>query len=142
MGLQAFIFKGDRALEAAAASHPAHILQGHTGDHVGKIQEALIMLDGAVISDAERLTKSYGPSTAKAVLNYKSKRKIINKSYQSAPDAVVGIMTMKSLDDELLRFQQNADFTDTGPKVCGRQSGHRNVLAVNNLKRLNGSRLA
>jgi peptidoglycan hydrolase-like protein with peptidoglycan-binding domain len=137
MALTAFIFKDDKALEAAAVSNPAHILEGHSGPHVGKIQEALIMLDGAVISNDERLAKFYGPSTSKAVLNYKTKRKIINKAYQSTADAIVGIMTMKALDDELFKFQRSADFTDNTSKVCGRNGGARNLLAVNNLKRLN-----
>lgn len=142
MGLKAFMFKDDKALEAAASKHASHLLLGHTGAHVGKIQEALIMLDRAVISDVERLANSYGPSTAAAVLNYKTKRRIVNTSYQSAPDAVVGIMTMKALDDELFQYQQNADFTDNGPKGCGRPCGHRHMFAVNALKRQNTSRSA
>jgi len=135
MALLAYIFKDDQALEAAAVRNQSHILEGDSGEHVGKIQEALIMLDGAVISSVERLTKFYGPSTSRAVLNYKTKRQIINRSYQSAPDAIVGIMTMKALDEELFKFQQSADFTDNSPKFCGLQGSHRNVLAVNRLKR-------
>jgi hypothetical protein len=136
MALRAYIFQGDTALEAAAVANPSHILEGHAGEHVGKIQEALIMLDGAVIADAERLTKFYGPTTSKAVLNYKTKHAIINRSYQNAPDAIVGVMTLKALDDELFQFQQSADFSDIGCKFCGLHGSHRNILAVNRLKRI------
>jgi peptidoglycan hydrolase-like protein with peptidoglycan-binding domain len=142
MSLRAYIFQDDKALEAAAVQNQSHILEGHSGVHVGKIQEALVMLDGAVIADVERLTKFYGPSTSKAVLNYKTKRKIINKAYQSTPDAIVGIMTMKALDDDLFNFQQSADFTDTGPKECGKCGGHRKVLAVSLLKRFSNGALS
>ncbi len=142
MPLLAYVFKDDPALEAAAVSNPSHILEGHSGPHVRKIQEALIMLDGAVIADIERLANFYGTTTAKAVLNYKAKRRIINFSYQSAPDAIVGIMTMKALDDELFRFQQSADFTDNSPRVCARDGSHRNLLAANSLRRLNGGVLS
>ena len=80
MSLQSQLFRGDAKLEAAAVSDPAHILQGANGDHVHKIQLALIQLDGAAIDpDGE-----YGPATAAAVLAYKRKRNIINRSYQTS----------------------------------------------------------
>ena len=142
MALLAYIFKDDGALEAAAIQNQSHILEGHSGEHVGKIQEALIMLDGAVISDVERLAKFYGPTTSKAVLNYKTRRQIINRSYQNTADAIVGIMTMKALDEELFKFQQSADFTDTSSRFCGREGSHRNLLAVNDLKRLSTDALS
>jgi hypothetical protein len=44
----------------------------------------------------------YGPKTAAAVLAYKEKRGIINRDYQSKADNIVGIMTMASLDKEML----------------------------------------
>ena len=47
MGLQSKLFAGDLKLEAAATSDPAHIVQGAVGEHVEKIQQALIELDGA-----------------------------------------------------------------------------------------------
>jgi hypothetical protein len=80
-------------------------LQGATGDHVAKIQFALFVLDGLGIDGDELSAKRYGPSTAKAVLAFKTKRRIINYAYQTQPDNVVGKMTMAALDAELLRKQ-------------------------------------
>src|SRR5947207_10279060 len=41
----------------------------------------------------ELAATSYGPSTSAAVLAYKEKRDIVNRSYQTKPDNIVGIMT-------------------------------------------------
>lgn len=101
MPLQSQLFKGDQKLEAAAVSDPAHITLGAKGEHVRKIQLALIQLDGARIdADAQ-----YGPATAAAVLAYKKKRNIINPSYQTQADDIVGKMTMASLDSEMLLLE-------------------------------------
>lgn len=59
------------------------------------------MLDGLSIDHAEISAQRYGPSTAAAVLTYKKKRAIINRSYQNAEDNIVGKMTIASLDKEL-----------------------------------------
>ncbi len=98
MALQSQLFRGDPKLETAAISDPAHIVLGATGEHVRKIQLALIQLDGAAI-DADG---KYGPATAAAVLAYKRKRNIINRTYQTQADNIVGKMTMASLDREML----------------------------------------
>ena len=97
MALQSKLFAGDPKLEAAAVSDPAHIVPGTRGPHVGKIQKALNVLDGAGL-DVDGV---YGPATAAAVLAYKSKRAIINRSYQSSADNIVGKMTMATLDREV-----------------------------------------
>lgn len=99
MPLQSQLFRGDQKLEAAAISDPAHIMPGAVGDHVRKIQQALIELDGATITPDGQ----YGPKTAAAVLAYKRKRNIINPSYQTQADNIVGKMTMASLDVEILK---------------------------------------
>ncbi len=101
MPLRSQLFKDDPKLEAAATSDPAHIKQGDSGEHVRKIQTALIQLDGAKIA----ADGQYGPATAAAVLAYKRKRNIINTSYQTQADNIVGKMTMASLDDELLALE-------------------------------------
>ena len=101
MALRSGLFRGDAKLEAAAVSPAAHIVAGAAGEHVGKIQHALIALDDALIDRGELEAKRYGPSTAKAVLVYKSRRDIINRSYQSQADNIVGIMTMAALDNEI-----------------------------------------
>jgi hypothetical protein len=106
MGLQSTLFRGDPKLEAAAVSPQDHILPGAVGEHVGKIQQALLEVDGAVVDPAELAAKRYGPSTASAVLSYKQKRAIINRSYQTQADNIVGIMTMAALDEEMLAREQ------------------------------------
>lgn len=109
MALQSKLFRGDSKLEAAAQVASAHILQGARGDHVAKIQQALIELDAAKIgSDG-----IYGPATAAAVLAYKRKRNIINTSYQTQADDIVGIMTMARLDSEMLAKESKP--TPPGP---------------------------
>ena len=62
MPLQSQLFRGDPKLEAAAVSDPAHIVPGATGEHVRKIQQALIALDGAAIA----ADGNYTPATATA----------------------------------------------------------------------------
>ena len=105
MPLQSQHFAGNANLEAAAVSDPAHILQGATGEHVRKIQLALIRLDGAAITP----DRNFGPATAAAVLTYKQKRGVINRSYQSQADSIVGKMTMTSLDQEMLAKEAPVD---------------------------------
>jgi hypothetical protein len=101
MALRANLFRGDPKLEAAAVSNAAHIVPNAVGEHVRKIQHALIALDDALIDQSDLEAQRYGPSTAKAVLAYKTKRDIVNRSYQSQADNIVGIMTMAALDKEL-----------------------------------------
>jgi len=98
MPLSSQLFRGDVALEAAANVDSAHITQGARGPHVGKIQTALNVLDSAGLG----VDGIYGPGTATAVLNYKTKRSIINRSVQSSADNIVGKMTMAKLDEEML----------------------------------------
>jgi hypothetical protein len=60
-------------------------------------------LDAAVIADSELDSLTYGDSTARAVLAYKRKRNIVNRSYQTQADNIVGKMTMASLDGEMVK---------------------------------------
>ena len=76
MAHQSKLFAGDPKLEAAAISDPAHIMQGASGDHVRKIQAALIRLDGASIAADGK----FGAATGAAVLAFKKKRDIVNRS--------------------------------------------------------------
>jgi hypothetical protein len=105
MSLQSRLFRGDPKLEAAAVSDPAHIMRGARGDHVRKIQQALIALDGADL----KADGAYGPATAAAVLAYKKKRSIINPSYQTQADDIVGRMTMANLDQEIVKKEPPAN---------------------------------
>ena len=102
MALQSKLFRGDSKLEAAAVSDPAHIMIGAKGDHVRKIQQALTILDGADIDH----DGAYGHKTAAAVLAYKQKRNIINRTYQTKADNIVGKMTIAALDREMLKREQ------------------------------------
>ena len=101
MALQSKLFRGDPKLEAAAVLDTAHITIGARGEHVLKIQYALTVLDGVNIAE----DGAYGAETAAAVLAYKRKRNIINRSYQTQADDIVGKMTMVSLDTEMLRHE-------------------------------------
>jgi hypothetical protein len=49
--------------------------------------------------------KKYGPSTARAVLTFKRARNIINRSYQTQADDIVGKMTIAELDKELVKLE-------------------------------------
>ena len=113
MSLKSKLFNGDPKLDAASKSHPAHILPGAMGDHVAKIQQALARLDNASIDGSEREAKRYGSSTANAVLAYKKQRGIINRSYQTQPDNIVGIMTLAAMDEELQAQETTTTITVT-----------------------------
>jgi len=65
-------------------------------------------LDGDAIDPAELSAERYGPS-ARAVLSYKTKLGIINRAYQTQPDNIVGIMTMTSLDEGMVRIEQGSN---------------------------------
>jgi hypothetical protein len=101
MGLQSKSFKDDPKLEACLVSDPAHIFRGATGDHVRKIQDALIKTDGASIDRNELDRKFYGNSTAQAVLNFKTNRKRLIRNYKGEFDDIVGVKTIRALDLEL-----------------------------------------
>lgn len=103
MALQSQLFRNDPNLEAAAVSDPAHVVPGASGEHVRKIQLALIQLDGAAIA-ADGI---YGSATAAAVLAYKRKRNIVNRAYQTQADNIVGKMTIDRLDKEMLAAEQS-----------------------------------
>jgi hypothetical protein len=106
MPLKSNLFAGDTRLEACAVSNPDHITLGASGPYVRKIQTAVMILDGVDIDQSELETAYYGANTARAVLAYKEKRDIVNRSYQSQADDIVGIMTIQTLDNELLAAQQ------------------------------------
>src|SRR5262245_42929078 len=66
------------------------------GPHVGKIQQALIQLDGATIAPDGK----YGPATARAVSMFKQKRQILN--FAGKIDDIVGKKTIAALDAGML----------------------------------------
>jgi hypothetical protein len=96
------LFAGDARLNGCLVDNAKHVTLGAQGPHVSKIQSAVLTLDDVDIAGAELAGRRYGPSTAKAVLAYKTRRKIINRAYQSKPDDIVGIMTIRTLDEEMV----------------------------------------
>jgi hypothetical protein len=105
----------DLALESCATKNEGHISirDNRTGPHVHKVQAALLRiaardpkLRGKVTIDAGEInTQTYGETTRRSVLAYKQDRRVINTSYQSAADDIVGIMTISRLDDEIARIE-------------------------------------
>lgn len=102
--LRSQLFKPDPRLQACLLRHEAHVLEGDQGPHVTRIQLALMALDGCPLSPNDLRRSYYGLSTAAAVLDFKSKRSIINRTYQTKPDAIVGKMTIARMDDELFEL--------------------------------------
>ena len=134
MPLASRMFAGDRRLEAAAVSPASHIVPGDAGPHVSKLQRALILLDNADMTSAELRQAHYGPATARAVLAYKTRRQIINRTYQSKPDDIVGIMTMASLDSEMRRLEissrGNPGCGDNGSGPCAPARGAAHAMVA------------
>ncbi|CAN5183126.1 hypothetical protein BH11PSE4_BH11PSE4_26820 [soil metagenome] len=113
--LTSILFKNNAALQGCAAKDSAHVAPGSRGEHVARIQKALILLDKARLD----MDGIYGPGTAAAVLAYKRKRSIINSSYQKTADNVVGIMTIQSMDRELNSLARPPN--PAGNRKCSRR---------------------
>src|SRR5215472_1929069 len=113
MALSSLWFSGNDRLRLCSSSDAAHVKIGDRGDHVLLIQGALALVDGLAVDPSENTTACYGPSTAAAVLSYKSRRNIVNRSYETAPDDIVGRMTISALDDDI-RIREAAQFQLVG----------------------------
>ncbi len=99
--------RNDR-LEACATTDAAHIAlrtPRERGEHVAKVQAALAVLVANANLGDELGRMEYGPLTAAAVLRYKQTHKppIVNFSYQSQADNIVGRMTIQALDEDMLK---------------------------------------
>jgi hypothetical protein len=119
------LLRRDAKLESCLISHASHVTKGASGEHVGKIQTALIIIDNAQIDKAELRAQTYGESTAAAVLAYKRARKIINFSYQTQADNIVGKMTIAALDKEMIQYELHAHM----PNACSGKSRPPGVVA-------------
>jgi hypothetical protein len=105
MPLQSQLFQGDAKLEACLIQDSAHVTKGAVGDHV---QFALGVPGDLRIAENELSAQTYGPSTAAAVLAFKTQRNIINRSYQTTADDIVGKMTIAALDREMFDDENQA----------------------------------
>ena len=134
MPLQSELFRDDAALQACLVKDTAHIVRGARGQHVGKIQSALGIIEGALIDSDELANSFYGSSTASEVLAYKRKRDIVNRTYQQRADDIVGKMTIASLDREIFEGEQRPS-----PKSCQEpvKSGGASGVAVRSQTRRN-----
>lgn len=101
MPLRSQLFSGNPKLQACLVSHAAHVTPGARGEHVELIQAALIRFRFLEPEAALAEAGFYGKETAAAVLAYKRTFNIINRSYQTTADNVVGIMTIASLDHHM-----------------------------------------
>src|ERR1700693_3864152 len=109
MVLQSKLFKEDVRLQQCLVSDPSHVQRNDKGDHVARIQQALRILmedDGIDIDDDELKSKEYLQSTVDAVQKFKDDRKIINQSYQTSADNIVGKMTIARLDKDILAVEK------------------------------------
>jgi hypothetical protein len=108
MALESELFRDDQRLQACAVDNAAHLTPGAVGPPVAKVQIALALVDEAEIDAGELAATRYGPSTAAAVLDFKTARSIINFSYQTQADNIVGKMTIAALDREMAAFERKS----------------------------------
>jgi hypothetical protein len=121
MPLASNLFSNNPRLEDCLVDHQAHVTVGSVGEHVRLIQIAVTYIDGGTIDAGELATQTYGESTAAAVLAYKKRRKIINPTYQTTEDNIVGKMTIASLDKEM--FDREYTPGPAGPHHCRKPPG-------------------
>lgn len=118
--LQSSLFANDAKLAACLVRDADHITQGASGEHVRKIQYALMVLTACALPGNELSRSIYGPQTAKLVKKYKIDRQIINYSYQTAADDIVGKMTIAALDKEMLGFERQESLAAVRPSLAQR----------------------
>jgi peptidoglycan hydrolase-like protein with peptidoglycan-binding domain len=110
MPLFSELFSGCHELEECLVKDSAHLVKGTKGYHVRLVQTALVRLGFGGIDGTEYLQGLYGPTTADAVLRFKTSRQIINFSYQTKPDNIVGKMTIARLDQETVAGELTPKF--------------------------------
>ena len=112
MPLLSLTLAGNSLLQRCLVSDSAHVTLGSRGDHVGLIQKCVLVLGRENIAANEIRTRTYGPSTAAAVLAYKRDRQIINRAYQTQADNIVGKMTIARLDSEIAKVERTSTHLD------------------------------
>lgn len=98
MALRSRLFSDSQALQACLVNDAAHVTPGSKGEHVARIQSALVRLRYLSPESARAEMAAYGSETAAAVLAYKRQFSIVNRRYQTQADNIVGRMTIASLD--------------------------------------------
>jgi hypothetical protein len=94
--LRSELLRGNLRLQQCAQFDPQHVRPGDPpSEHVRLIQEALRQVFGADIPATET---NYGDATTKAVVAFKTDRKIFTRGTVGAIDPVVGINTIRTLD--------------------------------------------
>lgn len=106
MSLASEMFRDDRRLQECLLHDRAHLTEGTVGPFVNKVQDALFVIDGLRCVAEERRMQRYGRSTAAAVHSFKKRRRIINRSYQTQADDIVGKMTIDALDKALVEKER------------------------------------
>ena len=107
MPLVSKLFRDDQELQACLVSDPHHVVPGSQGEHVGRIQKALVTLGAGTIAEDEVDAVFYGETTARTVLTFKGPpRNILNTALgQVTPDDIVGKRTIAALDQELVAYE-------------------------------------
>ena len=94
-------------LDRCLVDDVAHIMlkqPRERGEHVARIQLALLTILRNARLGNEVARAEYGPATAAAVLRFKRERNILNTALrQTVPDDIVGKKTIAALDAEMLR---------------------------------------
>lgn len=96
----------NRELERCATNDRFHITPGTVGEHVRLIQIALNRLLPATFLSVDGI---YGPATARAVVIFKERQSPpLRQSFQTVADNIVGIRTIRALDEQI-SDQEDAD---------------------------------
>lgn len=105
-------------LEGCLNQHSQHIIYRappEKGDHVARVQQALIKLGRATEAEFgnELAQSTYGPKTAAIVARFKTGEKILN--YRNQIDNIVGIGTLKRLDELMWTTPEELPAAPTSP---------------------------
>jgi hypothetical protein len=120
LGSRHFTVPPDKRLEDCATIHSSNLMgpkeaakvgrRPDRGPHITRIQEALVkLLKGAQIPKSERDNQEFGAATEEILHFFKKDRGIVNRSYQSSADAIIGQMTMRQLDLEMRSLELGED---------------------------------
>lgn len=136
--LRSDLFRDNERLQRAASDHRYHVTLGDEGEHVRRIQmflvihlqvadvvafmrqyvengggpqtvDYLVELELIDQFQTETFGALYGPRTASYVRTFKFMKNIVDRSRQSAPDGIVGVRTIRAMDDVAANGLRTAD---------------------------------